>query len=170
MIRSIRSPAFALILGAALAAPAIAAPNPPQNGYPTNQDIGAVITNTIRTVGTVIGTPSINNLNWRGVVCSFLVSASSASGTETFSIEGYDAAINAWYPIATTGAIAFNPYVAAGVKTLAVYPGVATSSLSSTNAAQSAVLPRVWRLKDVVAAVGGPNPAVTSKAGCNLIN
>lgn len=146
-----------------------AAPNPPANGYPVNQDIGAVITNTLATPQTVTGTPRTNNGDWRGVVCAFLVSASSGSGTQTWSIEGYDAATASWYQIATTSAIAFNPYASATVSTLAAYPGVATSSLSSGNVAQSAVVPRVWRLKDVIANVSG-SPAVTSKGGCNYIN
>ena len=170
MIRStLKSLILAGAVCGALASAVAAAPNPPANGYPVNQDIGAVITNTLRTPATVTGTPSVQNNNWRGVVCAFLVTASSGSGTETWSIEGFDAATASWYQVATTGAIAFNPSATATVKTLAVYPGVATSSLSSPNAAQSAVLPKVWQLKDVVANVSG-GPAVTSKGGCNYIN
>lgn len=166
---SLKSLILATVFAGALAGAAAAAPNPPANGYPVNQDVGAVITNTLRTPATVTGSPSVQNNNWRGVVCAFLVTASSGSGTETWSIEGFDAATSAWYQIGTTGAIAFNPSATATVKTLAIYPGVATSSLSSPNAAQSAVLPKVWRLKDVVANVSG-SPAVSSKGGCNYIN
>lgn len=168
-MRTFRHAILAAALVGALASAAYAAPNPPASGYPNNQDIGAVITNTLRTPATVTGEPATQNNNWRGVVCAFLVSASSGSGTQTWSIEGYDAATASWYAIATTSAIAFNPYAAAAVNTLAVHPGVATSSLSTPNAAQSAVLPKRWRLKDVVANIGS-GPAVTSKGGCNYVN
>lgn len=170
MIRStLKSLILAGAVCGALASAVAAAPNPPANGYPVNQDIGAVITNTVRTPATVTGSPSVQNNNWRGVVCAFLVTASSGSGTETWSIEGYDAATASYYTIATTAAIPVNPYVAAPSGTIAVYPGVAVGSLSSGNVAQSAVLPRVWRLKDVIASVAG-GPTVTSKGGCNYIN
>lgn len=169
----IRSQMKSLILAgavcAALSMAAAAAPNPPANGYPVNQDIGALITNAVKTPATVTGTPRTNNGDWRGVVCTFARTASSGSGSETWSIEGYDAATASWYQIGTTAALAFNPYTAATVSTLAVYPGVAVGSLSSGNYAQSAVLPRVWRLKDVIADVSN-GPAITSTGGCNYIN
>lgn len=162
-----------LILGAALAGAlcgaAFAAPNPPQNGYPVNSDIGAVLTNTLRTPATVTGTPSVPNNNWRGVVCTSLWTASSGSPTEVFSIEGFDAATAAWYQIATTGTKSSN---AGGTPTtLAVYPGVAVGSLSTGNSAQSAVLPKVWRAKSVVGSGGGAaGPALSNKIGCNYID
>ena len=170
MIRStLKSLILAGAVCGALASAVAAAPNPPANGYPVNQDIGAIITNTARTPATVTGTPATPNTNWRGVVCSFKVTASSGASTETWSIEGYDAATANWYTIATTAAIPVNPNVAAPTGTIAVYPGVAVGSLSSGNVAQSAVLTRTWRLKDVVANVSG-GPTVTSKGGCNYIN
>jgi len=169
-MRLFKSAILAAALGAIALASAYAAPNPPANGYPVNVDLtNAIITNTARAPATVTGTPATANTNWRGVVCAFKVTASSGSSTETWSIEGFDAATASWYTVATTAAISVNPYAAASVNTLSVYPGVATSSLSSGNAAQSAVLPRVWRLKDVIANVSG-GPTVTSKGGCNYIN
>lgn len=168
-MRTFKTAILAAALAGAIATAAYAAPNPPANGYPVNQDIGAIITNAAKTPATVTGAPATPNTNWRGVVCSFKVTASSGSSTETWSIEGYDAATANYYTIATTAAIPVNPYVAAPSGTIAVYPGVAVGSLSSGNVAQSAVLPRVWRLKDVIANVSG-GPTVTSKGGCNYIN
>lgn len=156
-----------LSFGVAVIQPS-AAPNQPVSGPPINVDIGAVITNTTQAAATVTGVPTRNNLQWKGVTCAFLGTASSGSGTETWSIEGYDAATDSWYQIATTGSLAFNPYTTFTIKTLTVYPGVAVSSLSSPNAAQSAVLPLTWRLKDVIASVSG-GPRITSKGGCNYI-
>lgn len=166
-MRTLRTTMLGLGFAVALASASVAAPNPPQAGYPQNNDIGAVITNTLRTPATVTGTPAVQNNSWRGVVCTFLGTASSGSPTETWSIEGFDAATNSWYQIATTATFQWGPYNTFLPKTLTVYPGVAVGSLSTGNAAQSAVLPKLWRLKDVVA---GSGTAVTSKAGCNYID
>lgn len=168
-IRSLRLAVLAGALSLSLASASLAAPNPPVSGPAPNQDIGAVITNTLKTPATVTGTPSVNNTGWRGVTCTFAATASSGSGSETWSIEGFDAATNVWYPIATTSALNFGPgTVSLAQGTLTVSPGVATSSLSSGNTAQNAHLPLKWRLKDVIA--GSGLPGVTSKAGCNYLN
>ncbi len=168
MLRFNKSLILGVACAAALSAAAFAAPNPPANGYPVNNDIGAVITNTARAPATVTGTPSVQNNNWRGVVCTALGTASSGSPSEVISIEGFDAATAAWYTIATTGTIQWTPAGTFSAKTIAVYPGVAVGSLSSGNVAQSAVLPKLWRLKDVVAGTNGPT--LTSKIGCNYID
>lgn len=167
MIRSsLKSLILATALCGALASAAAAAPNPPANGYPPNSDVGAVITNATPTAsGTKYGSPATQNTQWKGVTCASLWTASSGSPTEVFSIEGFDAATNAYYPIGTTGTISSNTGVP---QTLTIYPGVAVSSLSSGNTAQSAHLPRVWRLKQVIAGTG--DPRITNKIGCNYLN
>ncbi len=166
-MRTMKSTLLGLAFAGALASAVAAAPNPPLNGYPVNQDVGAVITNVLRTPATVTGEPSVQNNNWRGVTCAFLGIASSGSPTETWSIEGFDAATASWYQIGASATFSWTPYTAFALKTLTVYPGVAVGSLSTGNAAQSATLPKRWRLKDVV---GGAGFAVTSKGGCNYIN
>lgn len=175
MTRSIRTALLGISIASALCAAALAAPNPPigpvQNIdlYNTVSPPAAVITNSARTPATVTGVP-IANTQWSGVTCVSLATASSGSPTEVFSIEGQDAATGAWYQIGTTGTITYYPGGTIAPNTLTVRPGVATSSLSSGNVAQSAALPRVWRLKDVVAAgTGAAGPALTNKIGCNYL-
>jgi hypothetical protein len=165
MIRSKFSMIGVALAAAMISASALAAPNPPAAGYPPNSDIGAVLTNTIQAAGTRTAAPTTVNTQWKGVTCASLWTASSGSPTSVFSIEGYDAATAAYYQIATTGTISTNNGLP---NTLTVYPGVAVSSLSSGNVAQSAHLPRVWRLKEVIAGSGGPR--LTSKIGCNYLN
>lgn len=163
-----RSALLAAALSVSLMAAPIAraAPNPSQNGYPMNQDIGAVMNSTgaQQTANTYTAAPTTPNNDWRGVTCRSLWTESSGSATEVFSIEGYDAGTASWAQIATTGTITN----AAPSGTLTVHPGVATSSLSTGQVAQSAVLPKLWRLKSVIAGTG--TPAITRKIGCNYIN
>lgn len=152
-------------------APAKAAPNPPIAGYPPNSDIGAVVTNALHATGTVTGTPSTANTQWRGVTCTFKLTVSSGSPTETWSIEGFDSATASWYQIATTATFQWGAHSAtATTQSLTVYPGIATSSLSSGQTAQNAHLPRVWRLVDVIGGTAGNTPAATSTGGCNYLN
>lgn len=162
-----RSALLAAALAVAVASPmARAAPNPTQNGYPQNNDIGVVLNSagTQQLSSTTTAEPSTQNNSWRGVTCRSLWSASSGSPTEVFSIEGYDAGTASWAQIATTGTTS-----AGNTPTsLTVYPGVAVSSLSSGQTAQSAVLPKRWRLKSVIA--GSGNPGLTRKIGCNYID
>lgn len=167
MIRStLKSLILAGAVCGALASAAAAAPNPPASGYPPNVDLqNPVLTNTVQGAGTKYGTPATTNTQWKGVTCASLWTASSGSPTEVFSIEGFDAATNAYYPIGTTGSISSSTGVP---QTLTIYPGVATSSLLSGNTAQNAHLPSVWRLKQVIGGTGGPR--ISNKIGCNYLN
>lgn len=144
--------------------------SPAVTGPAQNVDLNTpLVTNTLQGTGTNFYTPARPNLQWSGVTCTNLWTASSGSVTETWSIEGFDAATNAWYQIKAAAAVVFTE--AAGLThTLTVRPGVAVSSLATGNEAQNAVLPRVWRIKDVITAgAGGANSAVSNKIGCNYI-
>lgn len=157
--------AAALSVAAAIPFMASAAPNPPATGYPVNQDIGAVITNTARAVGTIQGSPTTVNTKWRGVTCATRFVTETGSPTQVLTIQGYDAASNSWYSIKASATYTTDD-APGTVKTLTVYPGVAVSSLASDNEAQSAVLPRVWRLNQVI----GGSGTLTSTVGCNYID
>lgn len=125
-----------------------------------------LIQNTLQTPTTKTYEFAPQNTQWRGITCTSLWTVSSGSPSEVFSIEGFDAATAAWYPIGTTGTIAN----AAVPQTLTIYPGVAVSSLSTGMVAQNAMIPRRIRLKDVIGTgVNGAGPAVTSKIGCNYL-
>lgn len=165
-MRSLKTSILALAIAASFAATAVyAAPNPPAAGYPQNQDIGAVISNAAVAPGTVLGVPTTPNNSWSGVVCATQFTTETGSPTALTSIEGFDAATASWYQIAVAGSQTTGD-AQGTTKTLAVHPGIATSSLSANNAAQNAVLPKLWRLKQVI----GGSGTLTSKTGCNYIN
>lgn len=152
---------------AMISAGALAQSGPPAvQGYPTNVDLtNALLTNTARVPSTTQGTPATANLRWRGLSCATLWTAETGSPTQVISIQGFDAAINSWYTIKASATYAITD-APNQVRTVTVYPGVAVSSLATGNEAQSAVLPRVWRLNQVIGGTG----TLTSKTGCNYID
>lgn len=152
----------------------IALPN--ARAQSTNQDLtAAIFTNSARVAtGSAITSANQTNTDKRGVICTWATTASSGSTDSTFSIQGYDTATNVWYTIKTSAAIKGGSTYATDAPntpyTLAVYPGVAVSSLATGNEAQSAVLPRTWRISQTnTAKAGVSSPTVTSKVGCNYI-
>lgn len=180
-MKSLRTYLTAGLLVVALSGPALAPAKAqtPALAPPYNTDLGAVITNTLATAQTKVTTPcgmqspttaacTPLSIDKSGLVCVSLWTASSGSPTEVFSIEGYDAGTASWYQIATSGTI--TRANGATAHSVAVHPGVAVSSLSSPNVAQSAVVPRAWRVKSVIGSdSGAAGPALTSKIGCNTI-
>lgn len=171
----------ARLLAVALALSALASAataQTPSLSPPYNTDLGAVITQTLRGPGTYTTTPcgapfvttspcTPQSLDKTGIVCTSLWTASSGSPNEVFSIEAYDAGTNSWYQLATSAtATRAN---GATARSVAVAPGVAVSSLSSPNVAQSAIVPRAWRVKQVIGSdSGAAGPALTGKIGCNV--
>lgn len=152
-----------MLFGAALAFFGVSAAlaQVPSVTGPFNTDIGAVITNALRTAGTVT-TNQLTNSNSRGVVCTFVATASSGSPSTTFSIQGYDAANAVYQTIATSGAITDGTTTSLGV-----YPGMSATPATAYTAV-SAHLPLHWRVSQTVG--GSAGPAITGKIGCNLLN
>lgn len=142
----------------------------PSNPPPYNIDLGALITNALRTAGTVNSTAQANT-NWVGVECAFVQTASSGSPSTTFSIQQYDAASQTWLSILTSDAIVANPSVTAGVPwVLQVRPGIQTSTLPTNMKAINLALPRTWRVSQTVGSgAGAAGPAVTGTIGCNYL-
>lgn len=159
--------AAALIAGAAAMSSLLPAPlaaQTPSNPAPYNVDLGALITNTLRTAGTVTTSPQANT-NWRGVVCRYLGTVSSGSPSVTFSIEGYDAATASYAALATSGAITTAGETTGA--TLLVYPGAVLTTTPTGWVLNSIPLPRTWRVSQTIG--GSSSPGVTSKIGCNYL-
>lgn len=135
----------------------------PSDPGPYNTDTGVLITNTLRTAGSV-QTASQTNLSRKGVVCTYNQSANSGTSSVTFSIQQFDAASNSWFTLVTSGAITAN----ATPTPIGVYPGAQTASLPSGMVMAGLHIPRVWRVSQTVGGSGGP--AVTGTVGCNLLN
>jgi hypothetical protein len=168
MKRSLKLFGIALLGAAAVFAVSLLSPttaqvqNPPN--VPANNDLGAVVTNTLRTAGTVqVNGPT--NLYYRGVICTLNMSAISGSPSVTFAIQAFDAASSSWTSLATSTAST----AASTPNSISVYPGNQTSSLpSGVTAAASLHLPRAWRLSQTVG--GSSTPATTGTIGCNYLN
>ena len=142
--------------------PKLAAQTPSILNPPYNVDAGVQITNTLRTAGTVT-TNQLTNLNYKGVVCTYVQTALSGTPSVTFAIEGYDAATASYKAYATSGAITDTT-----VTPVVVYPGAVATSVPTGMVIAGLHLPRVWRISQTIAGTGGP--AVTSKIGCNYLN
>lgn len=140
-----------------------------------NTDLGALITNSLRIASTTANTSvAQTNTGYRGVVCTWVASNSSGSTSTVFGIQQFDAASSTWQTIKSSAALVASSTIEAAntPHSVAVYPGVAVSSLATGMEAQSAVLPKVWRITQTISAGAGtnPSPAVTGKIGCNYVN
>lgn len=134
---------------------------------PYNVDLGALITNSLRTASTVQSATQ-TNLNWRGVLCKFLETVSSGTPSTTFSIQSYDAATASWQTLATSGAVTSTTGNPASIL---IYPGAAMTTTPSGWVLNAIYLPRTWRINQVVGSgAGAASPATTSKIGCNYLN
>jgi len=132
---------------------------------PGNESLGAVLTNTLRTAGTVNSAQFIN-FDGSGVVCTYYQTAESGSPAVTFSIDAYDAASNtyrAWLTSPTILATADNPEY-----TLIIQPGIQTTSLPSKTTAINLKLPKAFRITQTLASAAS-TPAITSTIGCNVL-
>ena len=122
-----------------------------------NVDLGALLTLTAQSVGTLA---SADQLNSNGVACKVVVNISAISGTVptlTVIIQGKDTVSGLYYPLLTSAALAVG-----GLTVLEVYPG----ALSVANLLASVSLPRTWR---VSATVGGTGPSVTATIAGQII-
>lgn len=127
----------------------------------SNTDLGAVITNALRTPGTVTSNQQ-TNVDGNGVVCVFSQTAVSGSPSTTFKIQGFDAANNSYYDLAVSGAVtALNTPTA-----LTVHPGVIAADAISPAVAKSTLVPAKWRVSQTITGAG---TAVTGKIGCNKL-
>lgn len=136
----------------------------PSNPAPYNVDLGALITNTLRTAGDVT-TAAQNNTNWRGVVCTMVQTAVSGSPSTTFSIQGYDAATASYNTLATSSAVTTD--TGANKYTVWISPGLIAADVPTNGVGKSTHLPRTWRLSQTVGGTAGP--AMTGKIGCNYL-
>lgn len=121
-------------------------------------DIGALITLTAHTAGTVNSTDQDNSrLNAKTVSCVLNQSAHTNTPSTTITIQGKDAATGKYYSLITSSAVTTSDdtpvAVAAGV-------GVATTA----NVGAGFPIPAKWR---VIATIGGTTPIVTGKVACN---
>lgn len=133
---------------------------------PYNNDLGAVVTNTLRTPS-IVSSEQQSNLNWKGVTCTLKETLSSGTPSTTFSIQEYEQATNTYRTLLTSSAVTGST----DNQTLSIYPGIQTSSLPSLHAALSWHLPRFWRVVQTVGSgAGASSPATTSKIGCNYLN
>ncbi len=130
--------------------------------YPNNHDLGAIITNLLRTTGTVTSSQQAN-LDNRGVACRFLQTAFAGSPSTTFGIQSYDAATNSYVTVVSSGAI-----VDSTPTEIVVYPGAVLTSAPSGWVANAVPLGPFWRVTQTIA--GTSNPAVTGKIGCRLLD
>lgn len=144
---------------AALLVAALLAILPIGRAAATNVDLGAVVTLTAQGAGTVTGTPSVVNDQWRGAICTWNQASHTGTPSSTFSIQFLDTASNSWVTLLTSAAQTADTTPA----TLSVYPGITAAA----NVSVSQVLPRRWRVSTTV---GGTTPGVTGTIGCTLIN
>lgn len=174
MLRSTLRHSLAVALtAAALCAPA-RAQTPSLPPPPYNVDIGALITNALRGVGTVTSAVQQNLAN-RGVVCrSTTPTVSSGSPSATFGIQVYDTATATWLTYGTSGVIGGYSANAAGTPyDVMVHAGIAVGSLPTNMVGVNLALPRAWRVTQTIAeGTGGTgrSPALTSKIGCNYLD
>lgn len=100
--------------------------------------------------------PNANNRYARGVVVYINITASSATPSVVFTIQGYDEASDAWYDILAS---------AAQTGTAAVRMRVHPSLAAVTNLAANDLLPRRWRVR----AVHADSDSITFSLGACLI-
>ena len=161
----------AAIVVAALALPPImhkvdAQPVPSFVG-PYNVDLGVLITNTAQIGGAagdgIFGTPSVNNFDQSGVICTMNATVNSGSPSTTFSVQAFDAATATWHTIGTSGAVT----ATATPTSLIVYPGAVASSVPTGVTVYGLPVPRVWRISETVGSSSAAG--VTAKIGCNIM-
>jgi len=142
----------------------------PSSNPPYNTDPGALITDTLSTVG-VRTSATQTNLDKVGVTCVYNVTAYSGSPSISFNIDGFDAASNSWVTYKASNTI--TPGTGGGANnpvntpfTVSISPAIATSGLANANmVAINLHMPRVWRVQRTLS--GSLGPAVSGTLGCN---
>lgn len=130
---------------------------------PYNNNLGALVTNTLAQAGTVYSAQQ-TNLAGNGVVCTFDQTAHSGTPQTTFFIQQYDAASASYFTLVTSGTITADNTPTA----IEVYPGVQTATLPSPMVAVGLKLPRTYRVGQTIVN-GGGGAATTGTIGCNLL-
>lgn len=126
-----------------------------------NADLGAIITNALRTPGTVTSNQQTNT-DGVGLICVFTMTASSGGPSSTFKIQGFDAASASYYDLATSGAItALNTPTALITKS-----GAISADAIAPNVVKSVPVPLKWRISQTITGAG---TAVTGTIGCNKL-
>lgn len=138
----------------------------PASAQVSNNDLGsmfpAVAAGTPALLGTT-NTLDLANTFGRGVLCQLHQVSSSGTATVTFAIQSKDAASGLYDSLITSSSI-----TTVNDSYIAVYPGMAVSSLPTGWTAQSLHLPATWRVQLVVGGTAGP--AWNLSVGCNLLN
>lgn len=175
MIRSARLAFTSIALAVAVSLAALA----PARAQSQNQNLATpLITSSARVASaTEVTSVTQTNIDKRGIVCTYAATASSGSTDTTWGIQQYDTATNTYITVkqnasALKGGSAYATDAPNVPHTIAVYPGVAVSSLATNMEAQSAVLPRAWRVFQTTTAAAGSttaSPTITAKIGCNYI-
>jgi hypothetical protein len=106
--------------------------------------------------------PDQYNVGGSGVQCTWTETSSSGSPNAIFSIQSKDAA-STTYQNLVSATIGTNAQT-----TLAVYPGMAVSSLPTGWTAQNLHLTKVWRVQVIVGGTNGP--AMNAVVGCNVLD
>lgn len=156
--------AAALLAGAVGLMPTARAQTPSLPPPPYNVDLGSLITNSLRTAGTVTSAVQQNLAN-RGVVCGMVQSAVSGSPSTTFSIQSYDAANLSWQTLATSSTFTTST---SNYYSIWLQPGLIAADVPSNGVGKSLHLPRAWRISQTIAGTGGP--AISGKVDCNTLN
>lgn len=126
--------------------------------FQSNEDFGAVITNTAQAAGTVTS-GDLTNFAGRGVYCVFNQASHTGTPSSTFSIQFKDSASGAYITVLTSAAITADTTPT----TLLVYPGAPATA----NVSGNSPVTRTWRVSETVA---GTTPGVTGTVGCHVLN
>lgn len=161
---------LAPLLALALLLPIGARAQVPSSQPPYNTDIGALITNSLRTAGTVVSATQ-SNADKTGVVCRFVYTVSSGSPSTTFSIQVFDAASATWLTYATSTAATGYPANAPNTPyDVMVKAGAQITGLPTNMVAISLPLGRTWRVSQTIGSgSGAASPAASGTIGCNYL-
>lgn len=151
----------AALAGIMFSSPLLQAQVPALPGPPYNTELGAVITNSARTPGTVT-TNKLTNLANVGIECTFDQTAASGTPSTTFSIQFYDSASNTYQSMVTSGAITSSNTPT----TIWVGKGEQTASLPSGMVSVGLPLPLYFRVSQTIT---GANTTSTGTIGCNTL-
>lgn len=122
----------------------------------SNRDAAALVTLTAAGAGTTNSADQAN-ASGRGAIVVVDITVAGGTPTLTVTIQGKDAASGKYYDILTSTALA-----TVATTALVVYPGITAAA----NLKVDQPLPRVWRVKAVVA---GSTPAVTATVGAAVL-
>lgn len=149
--------ASGLAIVAALSAPAKA-----QNqSAEFNRALGPILNNSAQVAGTY-NSADIQNITYKGAICTLNMSAEAGNPSTVFSIQMKDTVSLTYQKLVSSGAItALNTPTS-----IIVYPGIQTSSLPTGMVGINLKLPAWWRVGETI--TGGSS--MTSTTGCDGLN